>query len=340
MGDQICAVITSSLTDIYCQLSADSELPIGIAHPVVVKVNNLGTAIITVSKELERRFVVLPVIDSVSPSTGSTTGFTRLSIEGSGFSEERVTAAGETCSLVSASYTSIVCDTAPSQEHADEVTFHKGLIQSSCHSDCSFTYSSSVTPTIAAVNPDTISAATTVQISGSGFGSSTDDVVVFASSTELRVDQVTDGMVTVSVEALPAGDHAITVIVRSRGLASGDATLTSTPQATLSPSEGGLEGGSTLVLTGNGFAPGNTSVTVGGKECRIQQESAGLISCLTPSNSEGAVDVNILVFSVSYPVLSFTYSAAQTPVLGSIDPTSGQSPLCVCVSFISQRQVH
>ncbi|KAJ0054901.1 hypothetical protein NL108_007111 [Boleophthalmus pectinirostris] len=342
IGDEPCHVINSSNTNIYCQLGADSGLPVGIAHPLALHIDNLGAAVVTVMNEMQRRFVLLPVIDTVWPHIGSTNGFTRLVVHGSGFSDGSVKAASRSCSIISLNYSHITCDTYSSGINIGEVVYQIGQISSTCHSNCSFEYSSTITPVVNKLSTYSISANSTVEILGVGFGNKSEDVFVTVGDQEAIILAVADDNITITVPPLPAARYKVKVIIRSKGLAHRQFTVTSEAKAELSPLVGSVEGGTLLVFTGNGFAPENTNVTIGGKECIIQSAMPSELRCLSPPNSEGAAEVEILVFSEAYPALTFNYSSEYTPVINSINPATGPSGTIITMTgsgFGSDQQL-
>lgn len=309
---------------IQCLLSPDSGAPVGVLLPVQVQVNNLGTALLTMLSESARRFAVMPVLDSVSPAVGSTTGYTRLLLSGSGLTAGTVTVAGYPCITVSSNYTHIICDTSPSPPQTGYVAVQVGGISSLCSTDCLFQYSTTVVPQVSSISPSSVSGnQTTVFVPGSGFGSSLEDLRVYADNIMLDVKEVTDSSLTLLVGPLPAGPHALKVIVMSKGLASGNAILTSQAQASLQPTSGSLAGGTLLTITGNGFAVGNTSVKLGPYPCTIMTVTPAMVTCLTRAFNEAQVQVNINVFGVNYPPLSFNYTRSQTPNITRVSPTTG-----------------
>uniref|UniRef100_A0A673FZ74 Fibrocystin-L-like n=1 Tax=Sinocyclocheilus rhinocerous TaxID=307959 RepID=A0A673FZ74_9TELE len=333
VGDHPCNVISSTSTEINCQLSPDSGAPVGIPLPVTVLVNNLGTAILAMPKEYDRRFVLLPVIDLIFPLVGSTTGHTRLFISGSGFSNGLITVAGVPCNMVSMNYSHVVCDTSPSEARRGDVVVYVNSISSSCSFDCKFEYSDSVSPYVSMVLPNSVSGnATNVVITGSGFGNDSDDLVVSAANILLEVIEVTDSSIKALVGALPAGTHVLQVVVMSKGLATGDATLTSIAQASINPTSGSIAGGTPLLITGNGFVAGNTTVRLANSPCRILDVTPDTVKCMTPPHAEGQVQVNIKVFGVVYPPQHFNYSREQTPNITSVSPRTGPPGTEITVS--------
>ncbi|XP_073714829.1 fibrocystin-L [Misgurnus anguillicaudatus] len=325
VGGHSCQTISSTSTEINCRLSPDSGTPVGIPLPVTVRVNNMGTAIMTMPKEYDRRFVVLPVVDSVSPSVGSTTGQTRLFISGSGFLNASVMVANAPCDVVFMNYSYVVCDTSPSQTRRGNVTVYVNSISSSCSSDCMFQYSASIAPVVSSVSPNSVTGnSTTVLITGSGFGSNTADLRVSADDIILKVTGVSDNSITLLVGALPAGTHTLQVVVMSKGLATGIFTLTSTPQATIKPTSGSIGGGTPLLIEGNGFVEGNTTVMFDGNlPCIILEVTPDRVKCLTPPYPKGQAQVDIRVFNVQYPRQRFNYSIEKTPNITSVSPITG-----------------
>ncbi|XP_056597030.1 fibrocystin-L-like [Triplophysa dalaica] len=324
VGGHLCRIIRSTSTQINCKLSPDSGAAVGTLLPINVRVNNLGTAIMTIPNENHRRFVVLPVVDSISPSVGSTTGYTRLSISGSGFVNASVMVANVQCNVVSMNYSQIVCDTSPSLARRGNVTVYVNTISSSCSSECMYEYSQFVTPVVSSVSPDSVTGnSTTVVVTGSGFGNNAADLRVSANNTMLEVTGVTDDNITLLVGALPAGGHALRVVVMSKGLATGLLTLTSTPQANIQPTSGSIAGGTSLLIEGNGFVAEHTVVNLDGIRCQIVEVTPDRVKCLTPPHAKGEVRVDIWVYGVLYPQLRFNYTITQTPNVISVSPVTG-----------------
>ncbi|XP_069076732.1 fibrocystin-L-like isoform X2 [Pleurodeles waltl] len=340
IGSYPCTVLSSSEHGLTCTVDPQNSMDIGTAEMVSLNVHNLGAAINTLTREFDRRFVLLPHMESVTPSIGSLSGKTRLTIHGSGFAAQqsgiRVTMAGHPCAVVSVNYTDFQCDTsrAYEQQSVDLQVFVLG-IPAQCRGSCSFSYSTNVTSSILSVVPTVLqNVSTEIVIEGEGFGSRAEDVLVYVGDEAFGATDVSENNITCLVRPLPAGTYNLTVVVLSKGLADGSLTLNSPAEASLSPRSGSIMGGTTLFITGNGFGTNSTRVTIGGELCDILSVTPGEVQCITPAYSVAAeaVAVQVVVNSVVYPPLSFSYSQNDTPYITSILPDTGPAGTTVTVS--------
>lgn len=302
-------------------------MDVGIREIVTLTVYNLGTALNTLSSEFDGRFVLLPNIDMVLPNAGSTRGMTRVTIQGSGFAGS--SAGAEVymghlpCKVLSVSYTAIECETSPAPQQLVKVGLLIHGVPAQCQGSCSFSYLESIAAFVTRIFPNSIKGPVEVLIEGGGFGTALKDIAVFIGNQQVRAIDVNDNNITVLVSPLPAGLHPLSVVVGSKGAALGTLTVSSPAVASVTPPSGSLAGGTTLVITGNGFYPGNTTVTVGDEPCEIVSVNPSEVRCSTPAGMAGNATLKIFVNAVAYPPLSFIYALEDTPLLREIDPKTG-----------------
>ena len=327
IGSYPCVVEESSNNSIVCRVDPQNSMDVGIREIVSVTVYNLGTAINTLSSEFDRRFVLLPNIDMISPNAGSTTGMTKVTIKGSGFA---VSSAGAQvlmghfpCKVLSVNYTAIECETSPAPQQLVKVNLLIHGVPAQCQGNCSFSYSESITVFVTRNFPNSLQGSEKVLIEGEGFGTVLEDISVFIGNQQFRAIDVNEKNITVLMTPLPAGLYSLSVVVGTKGLALGNLTVSSPAVASVTPTSGSTGGGTTLMVTGNGFSPGNTTVTVGDEPCQILSVNSSDIHCHTPAGTAGRVSVKISVNAVAYPPLSFMYALEDTPLLKGIVPSTG-----------------
>ncbi|XP_044514196.1 fibrocystin-L [Gracilinanus agilis] len=330
IGGYPCVIEESSENVIMCHIDPQNSMAIGIQELVSLVVHNLGTAINTLTKDLERRFVLLPHIDMVAPNVGSTKGMTRVIIKGSGFAAStdhiKATVGGFPCTILSVNYTVIECETSPAPEQRVDIDLRIHDIPAQCQGNCSFSYLDIVTPFVTKIFPNTLqNVSTKVLIEGQGFGECLEDILIYVGDRQFRAADVNNTSITVVVNAVPAGFYPLRVIVMTKGLAAGNFTVNSPLVASLLPTSGSTEGGTALIITGNGFSPGNTTVTIGDAPCKIVSITPNEVCCNTPARSASTVLVKILINSFAFPPLSYTYSLDDTPLLKDVVPARGST---------------
>ena len=217
-----------------------------------------------------------------------------------------------------------------------------GFLSICSTSDCSFSYNSSVTPTLTSVSDSLDGSDVVLTISGTGFTTGLGNYVVKVGETPCIMRSATASEITCQLSPGPAGTFPIEVTVKSKGRAKqpDGGSLQYTVSVRIisnEPSDGSLGGGTTVNVTGTGF-PGSlqdwsgNSVTIGGFACKVTETTFNWLICITSASTGGsrkrrsASEISITVNSQTTSGGSYNYDAAKTPSLQTFSPTSG-SPL-------------
>ncbi|KAJ8313322.1 hypothetical protein KUTeg_009108 [Tegillarca granosa] len=346
VDNALISVTDSNTTSLTCNVNPSTSLSIGVSHPVSIRINNYGYAVLDILGDINRTFGLKPMVSSLSPAAGSLGGKTSVTLTGSGFegtmADSSVLIGGFPCEITSLTYTQIVCKTPSSVSTGVKIVqFTVKSISAEMCQNCNFEYKADVTPVISSVTPVTLTGENTeLTITGTyleqqGGGISGTSVKVGGESCYVTSTSPTE--VICNITTVPCGTQKVELWVTGKGKAtSGGSNDQITSQSIISsvtPSTGSIHGGTILQIDGNGFKQGQTTVTVGGKACNIEDLNLAQIKCKTPSNSAGTFNIAVSVQNcLNYPSKSFQYTMADTPVVSSINPQQASSGTSVTIS--------
>lgn len=109
---------------------------------------------------------------------------------------------------------------------------------------------------------------------------------------------------------------------------------------TIKPESGSTHGGQVIRIDGHGFPKviSDLSILLGTDLCTIEGDYGvdGEVYCKTPVHTTGTTSVDIQKNGVSqkFPSLSYTFSASHSPVVQSLNPTSGYKGTSLTVTGI------
>lgn len=299
--------------------------PAGTGTVDVTVTTTGGTSATNASDQFTYR--PIPVVTSLSPTSGGITGNTKTIIKGSGFTGTvGVTFGGSPASsfnIDSDTQLTVYSPSGPSGTVDVVVTTPNGTSVTSASSK--FTYYPA--PTIAGVFPNSALATggAAVVISGTNFvaGSTT----VSFGGAFVTPSVVTSTSMTVSAPAGTPGPATITVNAPGgTATQSGSFTYIAFPTvSSISPTTGPLAGGATVTILGSGFTNAS-SVNFGASMVTPTVNSDTQITVTAPSSvSAGVKDVTVTVPSIGTSATSantkFTYAAV--PATTTISPASG-----------------
>jgi len=272
-------------------------------HFRIVATNAGGT-----SSGTDTTFTTLPnppTVTSISPNIGPEAGGTSVTIAGtnlSGASAVKFGTASATSVTVNSSMS--VTAVAPAGAGTVDVTVTTAGGTSEAVTADRFTYI--VRPTVTKVLPASgvAEGGTKVKITGTGFTSAS--TVTFGSLAATSVTFVSSTSLTATSPAQAPGTVDITVTTAGGTSAPGSADQFSyTPTVTgVSPSSGPVAGGTSVAVTGTGFATasGATVFRFGGtKAASASCTSSTSCTVISPAHAAGTVDVKATVNAVASP---------------------------------------
>jgi len=274
-----------------------------------------------------------PTVSSISPSSGAAAGGTAVTITGTGFlSGASVTIGGTAAtSVVVVGSTSITANTPAHAAGAVSVVVTNTDAQSGTL-NAGYTYNPNPAPTVTGISPATGPAAggTSVTITGTGFATGASVSIGGTAATNIVVVGSTSITAKTAAHAAGTVDVVVTNTDAQFGTLSGGYLYIPNPAPTvtgISPNTGPAVGGTSVTITGTGFATG-ASVSIGGTAAtNIVVVGSTSITAKTAAHAVGAVDVVVTNTDAQFGTLAggFTYSPTPAPTVTSVSPASGSS---------------
>ena len=260
-----------------------------------------------------------PTVSAISPTSGSTSGGTAVTITGTGFLSGATVKFGSTSAtgVNVVSSTSITATTpAHSAGSVNVVVTNTDSQSDTLTNGYSFT---NAAPQVNSVAPNSGPAGggTSVTITGTGFLSGA--TVSLGGTAATNVNVASSTSITATTAAHAAGVVSV-VVTNSDGQSStlsNAFTYNPAPTVTsINPSDGPTGGGTGLTITGTNFVPGATVSFGGTPAAAVTVAGSTSIAVAAPGHAAGTVDVVVTNPDGQSATLAngYTYSAAQANI--------------------------
>jgi hypothetical protein len=269
-----------------------------------------------------------PVLATIDPDNGPSSGGTPVTLTGSDFTNVGTTTVsfdgtGAT-DVVVVNATTITCTTPAGAAGPVDVTVTNDFGADTLLA--AFTYNNS--PVVTGVTPADghSSGGTSVTIAGDFFTTTPDTTVTFGGVAALNMVVVDVNTITCDTPAHAAGAVDVTVTnTNGFGTLANGYTFHDTPTLTsVTPDNGNQAGGTPVTLTGADFTTvGLTTVTFDGLNAvNIVVVDATTITCETPPHAPGLVDVTV-TNDFGTDTLSNGYNYNDAPTVSAVSPQHG-----------------